>query len=146
MHIERIIEAENIAEGGFNKEEGGVVGGGGSSAAVFVNDLDNKTTKEKMLRQLVEWAKHIPHFSDLKVEDQVSFFLNVSIMCTIIVGYRGVSGGMALFRVGMKGWGGRPFSSQEKENIYYLGNFGHFAASKVLKYSEIAQNSLMGSF
>ena len=42
-----------------------------SSGAVFVNDLDNKTTKEKMLRQLISWAKTIPHFSDLKVDDQV---------------------------------------------------------------------------
>jgi hypothetical protein len=56
----------------------------------------------------------------------------------------------------MKGWGGQPFSgervagtpffSQEKENIYILGNFGHFGAQKVLKYSKIAQNSLLGSF
>ena len=38
---------------------------------MFVNDLDNKTTKEKMLRQLISWAKTIPHFSDLKVDDQV---------------------------------------------------------------------------
>ena len=42
-----------------------------NSGAVFVNDLDNKTTKEKMLRQLIAWAKTIPHFSDLKVDDQV---------------------------------------------------------------------------
>ena len=75
MPIERIVEAESIAEGSFkadttpaaaaNKNSGG---GGG---AVFVNDLDNKTTKEKMLRQLIDWAKTIPHFSDLKVDDQV---------------------------------------------------------------------------
>jgi hypothetical protein len=27
--------------------------------------------------------------------------------------------------------GGTPFSSQEKENIYILGNFEHFVAQKV---------------
>ena len=29
------------------------------------------TTREKMLQQLISWAKHIPRFSDLKTEDQV---------------------------------------------------------------------------
>ena len=76
MPIERIIEAEGIAEGSFKEDTTPNNNGGNSSSsgggAVFVNDLDNKTTKEKMLRQLIEWAKHIPHFSDLKVDDQVS--------------------------------------------------------------------------
>ena len=30
-----------------------------------------KTTREKMLHQLVDWAKNIPHFTDLKTDDQV---------------------------------------------------------------------------
>ena len=79
MPIERIIEAESIAEGTFksdttpanNNSGGGNSGSNNSSGSVFVNDLDNKTTKEKMLRQLIDWAKTIPHFSDLKVDDQV---------------------------------------------------------------------------
>ncbi len=71
MPIERIIEAENIAEGTFNNGEEAGSQNKGSGGSGFVNDLDNKTTKEKMLRQLVEWAKHIPHFTDLKTEDQV---------------------------------------------------------------------------
>jgi hypothetical protein len=55
----------------------------------------------------------------------------------------------------MKGLGGRPFFgervwgnpffSQEKENIDILGNFGHFVAQKVPKYSKIVQNSVLGS-
>jgi hypothetical protein len=46
-----------------------------------------------------------------------------------------------------KGGGGVPsFFSQEKENIDIFGNFGHFVAQKVPKYSKIVQNSLLGSF
>ena len=73
MPIERIIEAESIAEGSFKADTtpSNNSTGNNSNSAVFVNDLDNKTTKEKMLRQLIEWAKTIPHFSDLKVDDQV---------------------------------------------------------------------------
>jgi len=80
MPIERIVEAESIAEGSFkadttpanNNSGGGNSGSNNSSGSVFVNDLDNKTTKEKMLRQLIDWAKTIPHFSDLKVDDQLT--------------------------------------------------------------------------
>jgi hypothetical protein len=56
----------------------------------------------------------------------------------------------------MKGWvgwpfsgervGGYPFFSQEKEKIDILGNFGYLVVQKVPKYSNIAQNSILGSF
>ena len=71
MPIERILEAENLAEGGQ----------GGQGAASnndmlrmhpgFGTELTQATNKRKMLHQLVEWAKLIPHFTDLKTEDQV---------------------------------------------------------------------------
>ena len=35
------------------------------------------TTREKMLHQLLQWAKHIPRFSDLKTEDQVRVIFNI---------------------------------------------------------------------
>jgi hypothetical protein len=41
---------------------------------------------------------------------------------------------------------GTPFLSREKENIDILGNIGHFAAQKELKYSKIAPKSLFRSF
>jgi hypothetical protein len=39
-----------------------------------------------------------------------------------------------------------PFFSKEKNCIYMFGNFGHFVSQKVLKYSKIAQNSILGRF
>nr|AID52845.1 ultraspiracle [Tigriopus japonicus] len=68
MPIERIIEAENISElgGAFSRKDSEdlqahMTGG-------FEGDQPNK---RKMLQQLVEWAKHIPHFTDLKIEDRI---------------------------------------------------------------------------
>ncbi|TRY76156.1 hypothetical protein TCAL_03513 [Tigriopus californicus] len=68
MPIERIIEAENISElgGAFSRKDSDdlqahMPGG-------FEGDQPNK---RKMLQQLVEWAKHIPHFTDLKIEDRI---------------------------------------------------------------------------
>jgi hypothetical protein len=65
--------------------------------------------------------------------------------------HSGISGG--IFRGGGEGRpfygereGGTPFFSQEKENIDILGNFEHFVAQKVHKYSKIAQDTLLGSF
>ena len=81
MPIERIVEAENIALGGGDENNAAMAGvgkGGNNSSSAFVQDLDNKNTKEKMLRQLVEWAKHIPHFQDLKVDDQVRWTVEKS--------------------------------------------------------------------
>ncbi len=70
MPIERILEAENIAE------KGAPGGGGGAENDIrthpgFVQDVGNQTTKKNMLCQLVGWAKHIPHFTSLKRDDQV---------------------------------------------------------------------------
>lgn len=69
MPIERILEAENIAESGssmLNVEANDIRDHPG-----FAGDVENQTTKKKMLHQLVEWAKHVPHFTDLKIDDQV---------------------------------------------------------------------------
>ncbi len=77
MPIERIMEAENIAEMGGNNAAGGHGGGpgmGGDDLRMhqgFVDDVGNHVTKRKMLGQLVAWAKHIPHFEELKKDDQV---------------------------------------------------------------------------
>ena len=37
----------------------------------YLKEFDELPMKSLVLKQLVEWAKHIPHFLDLKVEDQV---------------------------------------------------------------------------
>ncbi|XP_054039756.1 retinoic acid receptor RXR-beta isoform X3 [Rissa tridactyla] len=56
MPVEKILEAELAVE---QKSDQNVDGSGGSSAA------------DKQLFTLVEWAKRIPHFSDLPLDDQV---------------------------------------------------------------------------
>eukprot|EP00095_Tigriopus_kingsejongensis_P007205 maker-scaffold192_size271026-snap-gene-1.22 protein:Tk07205 transcript:maker-scaffold192_size271026-snap-gene-1.22-mRNA-1 annotation:"retinoid x receptor" len=68
MAIDRIVAAEHISEqgGAFSRQESDdlqahMPGG-------FDGDQPNK---RKMLQQLVEWAKHIPHFTDLKIEDRI---------------------------------------------------------------------------
>ena len=63
MAIERILEAENIAEGGDQPTS--------NLADNMRQQHPGFADKRKMLTQLVEWAKHIPHFSDLKIDDQV---------------------------------------------------------------------------
>lgn len=37
----------------------------------YIKEFDELPMKSMVLKQLVEWAKHIPHFTDLKIEDQV---------------------------------------------------------------------------
>lgn len=73
MPIERILEAENLAENALS-------GSSTSTSATeddfrmhmsFDSDVEGQNTKRKMLHQLVEWAKHIPRFTDLKIDDQV---------------------------------------------------------------------------
>ncbi len=79
MPVERILEAENIAESGSSSNANQPGGGGQQSSddlrmhQGFVDDVGNHVTKRKMLSQLVAWAKHIPHFDELKKDDQVSW-------------------------------------------------------------------------
>jgi hypothetical protein len=63
---------------------------------------------------------------------------------------------MDLFRRGMKGWGGQPFSGERvggtpvsarrKKIFTFQVTLGTFVAQKVPKDSKIAQNSPLGSF
>ncbi|XP_065580963.1 retinoic acid receptor RXR-like isoform X2 [Artemia franciscana] len=58
--VDRIIEAEQRGEG---RED---------QLVAFENgNTDLVQTSDKQLYLLVDWAKHIPHFSDLSIEDQV---------------------------------------------------------------------------
>lgn len=63
MPAERILEAERTSDK-FELDQGNV------------GDTDIQTkfkyAGEKQLNSLVEWAKHIPHFAELSIEDQVS--------------------------------------------------------------------------
>ncbi|XP_071657098.1 retinoic acid receptor RXR-beta isoform X2 [Patagioenas fasciata] len=59
MPVEKILEAELAVEQKSDQTVEGGGGGGGSSAA------------DKQLFTLVEWAKRIPHFSQLPLDDQV---------------------------------------------------------------------------
>jgi len=78
MPVDRIVEAENICENSM-------AGGSNNNATLtgdpaadirmhsgFANDVGNHTTRRQMLHQLVEWAKHVPLFSELKLDDQVA--------------------------------------------------------------------------
>lgn len=64
MPAERILEAER----GSDKLELDQLG------VVAETDIQTKFkfAGEKQLTSLVEWAKHIPHFSGLSIDDQVS--------------------------------------------------------------------------
>jgi hypothetical protein len=65
MPVERILEAERRVECKVEPQ-----------AAADLHEPDTAVTSicqatNKQLLQLVEWAKHIPHFSTLPIEDQV---------------------------------------------------------------------------
>ena len=64
MPAERILEAELVCE----KHETELTGGD------LATDLQSKfkCAAEKQGNSLVEWAKQIPHFTELALEDQVS--------------------------------------------------------------------------
>ena len=64
MPAERILEAER----GSDKLELDQLGVGAET------DIQTKFkfAGEKQLTSLVDWAKHIPHFSELSIDDQVS--------------------------------------------------------------------------
>ena len=68
MPIERILEAENVAESssGAQQQQDDL-----RTHRGLAGDVGNHVTKQKMLSQLVAWAKHIPHFDELKKDDQV---------------------------------------------------------------------------
>ena len=74
MPIERILEAEKRVE---SKDEPQV----NSDSAM--TDIICKATDTQLL-QLVEWAKHIPHFTELPLDDQVVLLRAGSSIITII--------------------------------------------------------------
>ena len=61
MPIERVLEAEKRVE---CKDEPQVNTDGAAMASIC-------QATDKQLFQLVEWAKHIPHFTELPLDDQV---------------------------------------------------------------------------
>ena len=64
MPAERILEAER----GSDKLELDQLGVGAENVDI---QTKFKYAGEKQLTSLVEWAKHIPHFSELSIDDQV---------------------------------------------------------------------------
>ena len=65
MPAERILEAERICDK-FEREQ--LTNEGDDIQAKF------KFAAEKQLTSLVEWAKHIPHFTELSLDDQASVY------------------------------------------------------------------------
>ena len=63
MPAERILEAERVSDK-FELDQAG---------AGQETDMQTKFkfAGEKQLNSLVEWAKHIPHFAELAIDDQV---------------------------------------------------------------------------
>ena len=64
MPAERILEAERVSDK-FELDQ---------LAVGAETDIQTKFkfAGEKQLTSLVEWAKHIPHFAELSIEDQVT--------------------------------------------------------------------------
>merc|ERR550519_2387234 len=63
MPVDRILEAERICDK-YEREQ--IISDGDDIQAKF------KFAAEKQLTSLVEWAKHIPHFTELCLDDQVA--------------------------------------------------------------------------
>lgn len=63
MPVERILEAERRVECKMEPQSP-------SEPDTAVTSICQATNKQ--LLQLVEWAKHIPHFTSLPIEDQVT--------------------------------------------------------------------------
>ena len=63
MPAERILEAERMSDK-FELDQAGV----GADTDI---QTKFKFAGEKQLNSLVEWAKHIPHFAELNIDDQV---------------------------------------------------------------------------
>ncbi|XP_014815336.1 PREDICTED: retinoic acid receptor RXR-beta-A-like [Calidris pugnax] len=68
MPVEKILEAELAVEQKSDQSVDGA-GGGGSSPNDPVTNICQAA--DKQLFTLVEWAKRIPHFSELPLDDQV---------------------------------------------------------------------------
>ena len=64
MPAERILEAERMSDK-FELDQAGV----GADTDI---QTKFKFAGEKQLNSLVEWAKHIPHFAELNIDDQVT--------------------------------------------------------------------------
>ena len=71
MPMERIIRAETTAETYYSSDRMNL-NSSGSGLKLGGNSETGLTTREKMLHQLLDWAKLIPHFTDLKTDDQVN--------------------------------------------------------------------------
>ncbi|XP_069739086.1 retinoic acid receptor RXR-beta [Phaenicophaeus curvirostris] len=72
MPVEKILEAELAVEQKSDQSvEGGGGGGGGGGASPNDPVTNICQAADKQLFTLVEWAKRIPHFSDLPLDDQV---------------------------------------------------------------------------
>ena len=69
MPAERILEAERVSDK-FELDQAG---------AGQETDMQTKFkfAGEKQLNSLVEWAKHIPHFAELAIDDQVWTLLDI---------------------------------------------------------------------
>ena len=63
MPSERILEAERVSDK-FELDQAGA----GQDTDI---QTKFKFAGEKQLNSLVEWAKHIPHFAELTIDDQV---------------------------------------------------------------------------
>ena len=66
MPIERILEAEKRVE---CRDEPQVMSNAEAGTSAAMSSICQAT--DKQLFQLVEWAKHIPHFTELPLDDQV---------------------------------------------------------------------------
>ena len=79
MKIERILEAEKRVE---CRDEPQVISNAEAGTSAAMSHICQAT--DKQLFQLVEWAKHIPHFTDLPLDDQV-VLLRAGILILIIL-------------------------------------------------------------
>ena len=66
MPAERILEAERVSDK-FDLDQ---------AAQETDQQTKFKFAGEKQLNSLVEWAKHIPHFVELAIDDQVDTVLS----------------------------------------------------------------------
>ncbi len=64
--VDRILEAENMAD---SNNFGGLLS---SEEVACFKARPHLVSKNKLLCQLIRWAKHIPHFSELNIDDQVT--------------------------------------------------------------------------
>ena len=77
MPAERILEAERMSDK-FELDQAGV----GADTDI---QTKFKFAGEKQLNSLVEWAKHIPHFAELNIDDQVINISQFTNPCLLIL-------------------------------------------------------------